>query len=119
LASEFAQPALAESAQAVAGVAEMIAVYFRHMGQTAQGYGPTGFVGLAVAQNKSDLFWVIDEFCDPYRVEVQTARKGGMCVHLTETGDDDDEDPERSNWETSGMLPDPFHTYEKWRKPKW
>jgi hypothetical protein len=97
----------------------MIAVYFRHMGQTDHGYGPTGFVGLAVAQNKLDLFWVIDEFCDPYRVELRTAHSGGMCVHLTETSEDEDEDSDRSEWETSEMLPNPFHSYNKWRKPKW
>ena len=50
---------------------------------------PNGYMGLVFAQNKSDLFWQIDEFVDPYAVEVQKAYIGGYCKLLTKISEED------------------------------
>jgi hypothetical protein len=75
--------------------------------------GPTGYVGFAYAKTKAELFWMIDEFGDPYGVELKTAPRGcGFCVF---------QDPEdgHSQHEISQSLP--FRDLEKkgWKKPDW
>ena len=88
----------------------MIAYYFRVMtdGQ------PNGYMGLVFAQNKSDLFWQIDEFVDPYAVEVQKAYIGGYCKLLTKISE---EDIKTSKHEYSER--EPFFEEEKWKTMNW
>jgi len=57
----------------------MIAYYFRVINDGK----PNGYVGLAVAHDKKDLYWKIDEWCDPNRVQIKVAKRGGYCLKQT------------------------------------
>lgn len=50
----------------------MIAVAFR--------FKASGWQGIAVARNKVELFWQIDEHGDPYSVEIINLQQGSMCA---------------------------------------
>jgi len=88
----------------------MTAYYFRVM----QDGKPNGWVGFAMAESMQHLFWTIDEFVDPYAVEIQTAKVAGYCYHMEIDGDDEvtHSDHEHSEHE-------PFFDEGKWRKPVW
>ena len=93
----------------------MLAYWFRFVNDDGE---PTGHMGLAVGRNQDDLYWQIDEFGDPGRVEVQTANLGGMCWKDTKTPEGEDEGFDREEHEISEMAPDPFYD-KRWKKPKW
>lgn len=40
---------------------------------------PTGWAGMAYARNLKELFWVIDEFGDPYRCLIKPITSAGFC----------------------------------------
>jgi len=88
----------------------MIAYYFRVMEDGT----PTGWRGLVVGVNMEDIFWGIDEYVDPYAVEIKPANSGGYCRYYDETNDqsNDANPPEFSEWEL--MLGD-----KGWKTPKW
>jgi hypothetical protein len=81
---------------------------------------PTGFIGLACANSLAELFWCIDEFCDPYRIEVCSTRAAAICFNSKALVDEVGEtciefaDPEVSE----GFLL-ANHGDCHWRKPKW
>ena len=87
----------------------MTAYYF----QVIQDGEPNGWVGFAMAKTMQHLFWTIDEFVDPYAVEIKTAKAAGYCYHMKIDGDD----VETSGYEFSGE--EPFFDEDKWRKPVW
>jgi hypothetical protein len=58
--------------------------------------------GLAIASTVRELFWVIDQFGDPYSCEVSKTYRAGMCALKTE-----DRGVEYSDEEL------------QWVKPKW
>ena len=87
----------------------MTAYYFRVM----EDGEPNGYVGFAMAESIQHLFWTIDEFVDPYAVEIQTAKVAGYCYHMKVDGDD----VETSEHEFSEH--EPLFDYGKWRKPVW
>ena len=72
----------------------MIAVAFR--------FKATGWQGIAVAQNKTELFWQIDEHGDPYGVEIMNLQDGSVCISV---------DGEVEWSEAIG--------YGKWKTPTW
>jgi hypothetical protein len=41
---------------------------------------PNGWCGLVLAESRRELFWAIDEFVDPYAVELAPATRGGVFV---------------------------------------
>ena len=88
----------------------MLAYWFRLM--DGNGQQPTGYVGLAVAPNMRDMFWEIDQYCDPYQVQLKTVRNGSVC-----TLEPEDDDAERSEWEASGWFP--MSSDLGWRVPRW
>lgn len=68
-----------------------------------------GWVGLAVARNKSELWGQIDYHGDPASTEVIPAPRGSVCFTIIKTGDAEDGTleyeygtPERCDW-----FPDP------------
>ena len=89
----------------------MKAVYFRFINDESK---PTGWIGLAVAKDTIDLFWVIDRFGNPHYVEILPIREGGMCVHFEDIDDCDICD----DIDSTG-LPNPYDSEEAWEKPKW
>jgi hypothetical protein len=90
----------------------MIAYYFRTIDEKGK---PTNWMGMAFAQSKEELFWQIDEFCDPYSVEIMTARRGGYCRRIEIDGDEHlSHDHEIS--EDEPLFDDESYP---WRKPKW
>jgi len=94
----------------------MIACFFRFVDDEDE---PTGYAGIAFADNKKDLFWVIDEFGDPYSVQIAKISNSGMCVKY-EMSEDEDVDDVYSEVEISerayyGLTGDK----RAWKKPSW
>lgn len=87
----------------------MTAYYFRVM----EDGEPNGYVGFVMAESMQHLFWTIDEFVDPYAVEIQTAKVAGYCYYMKVDGDD----VETLKHEFSEH--EPLFDYGKWRKPVW
>jgi hypothetical protein len=87
---------------------DMTAYYFR----VIQDGEPNGWVGFAMAETMKHLFWTIDEFVDPYAVEIQTAKVAGYCYHMN-----------RQNKVTESKHEFSEHEADwdegRWRKPIW
>lgn len=103
----------------------MTAYYFRQVDNEGV---PTGYMGMAVGQDKVDLFWLIDEYLDPYSVEIKTAKRGGYCYlqknplgpiadgdGFPATQEDDPED--RSEYEFSEHKA--RSDDDGWKRPDW
>jgi len=84
----------------------MPAYYFRviHEGK------PNGWIGFACVESKDQLYFAIDEYCDPYSVEIKSASIGSYIRLIDEEARD---------------APSEFSEYEEdidsegWRDPKW
>ena len=87
----------------------MTAYYFR----VIEDGEPNGWVGFAMAESMQHLFWTIDEFVDPYAVEIKTAKAAGYCYHMKV----DNDDVKTSKYEFS--REEPFFDDDKWRSPIW
>lgn len=87
----------------------MTAYYFR----VIEDGKPNGWVGFVMAETMKHLFWTIDEFVDPYAVEIKKAKTAGYCYHMEVDGDD----VTSSKYEFSEH--EPFFDEDKWRKPVW
>lgn len=55
----------------------MKAYWFRFVDEDGK---PTGCMGLAVAKDMTEIFWMIDEYDDPFSCEVKKAKSGAFCV---------------------------------------
>ena len=84
----------------------MIAYYFRVINDGK----PNGYVGLAVAHDKKDLYWKIDEWCDPDCVQIKVAKRGGYC--LKQTTHLNYKEIEISEWS-------PLFNDKGWKTPIW
>jgi len=98
----------------------MISVQFRFLGPDGK---PTGWVGFAFARNKIDLFRQIDNFGDPYCVQIRPLAEGAVCLEKQPA-------PEGKYCErviSSGGIydmeedgiPDPAFDEDGWKKIKW
>jgi len=76
----------------------------------------SGWVGFVYVQDPSELFWAIDEFIDPYSVEIKPAARAGYCYRTEQVELDVGEDPEflNSGHEFSGH--EPLWDEGKWRR---
>ncbi len=97
----------------------MFAYYFQLLDEK----GPTGYCGMVVADSWSELFWAIDEFCDPYKVVVKEVKRGGYCKKVEVFGDkslgsDEEIEIETSEHEFSEHEPFPLVT-DGWQIPEW
>jgi hypothetical protein len=72
---------------------------------------PTGRAGMVFGRDDEDLFWAVDEYVDPYAVEVRPARWGGFCMLV---GDGDNPNTEH---ETGGAFPGIEDN--GWKLPSW
>ena len=64
----------------------MKAFWFRFLAPDGHEGRDTSFVGLAVAANMVDLFWEIDQYGNPFEVEIQPVQRGGsFCVGVQKT----------------------------------
>ena len=88
----------------------MKAVWFRVIGIDGM---PTGHVGFAMGRVEVELFWAIDEFADPYSVEVKKAKVAGFCFKAEE----DEEDVLYLDQEITESMPSPYG--DGWEKPEW
>jgi len=88
----------------------MTAYYFRVVDDSK----PNGWIGFAMAETIQHLFWTIDEFVDPYSVEIKTAKVAGYCYHAEVV---DGWTLNRSDYETSES--EPFLHEDAWSKPVW
>ena len=95
----------------------MTAVYFRVMHHETN--EPTGYIGFAMARSNEELLWAIDEFCDPYSVQVKTAHKFCVCVRVAgPDSEGEDQDPPYSELELTDRFPD-RDDGDGWRTPAW
>ena len=75
-------------------------------------------------ENKHMLYFTIDQFCDPYGVEIKTAHRGGYCkqvehTYYPEDSEHGEEDVyEESKFEFAEEEP-LINDDEGWRKPVW
>jgi hypothetical protein len=84
----------------------MPAYYFRviHEGK------PNGWIGFACVESKDQLYFAIDEYCDPYSVEIKSASTGSYIRLI-------DEDEKYTTSEFSEYEED--IDSDGWRDPKW
>ena len=84
----------------------MPAYYFRviHEGK------PNGWIGFACVESKDQLYFAIDEYCDPYSVEIKSASTGSYIRLI-------DEDEKYTSSEFSEYEED--IDSDGWRDPKW
>lgn len=87
----------------------MIAYFFRFISDGE----PTGHVGFALAENKEEMLWQIDEHGDPYHCQIKTTANFSWCAKSECFGDVVD----MSNHETSSNTPMPKDN--GWRDPPW
>jgi len=86
----------------------MIAYYFRVMETDGT---PTNYSGFVFGRDINDVFWAIDEFTDPYGVEIKSAAGiAGYC--LKNNGDEDYSEIEISQRHQPSDL-------STWKKPDW
>ena len=94
----------------------MNAYYFRVIDDDGK---PTGYIGMAVAEDMRNLMFVIDEFVDPYHVQIKNAYLGGICfkeeIFYYENNDFDH--AVRKEFEFSEEFP--LIDEDGWRTPKW
>jgi hypothetical protein len=86
----------------------MIAYFFRFLKDSE----PTNWLGFALAKDKDDMLWQIDQHGDPYSCEIQTTSNFSFC------GQWDENEEKYTGHETSEECPasaDP----DGWRKPPW
>ena len=83
---------------------------------------PTGYVGIAFARDKEELFWTIDEFGNPFSVEVADLKQAGICIKCDVTLDENEGGTfDFSEVELTERFVDSFippNTY-KWKKADW
>ena len=93
----------------------MIACYFRCMNALIK--EPSGFIGFAVARNKYQLFWVIDQYTNPLNVEIKKVHTGSYCKlqEITEHGDEIDVEISELEFD----LMEPLFNDDGWKKPNW
>lgn len=89
----------------------MKAVYFRVVLEDGT---PTGHVGLVTYDGSKDLYLSLDEFVDPFAVEIKDADDFSFCMKVTNFGEDE---IETSEYEIGEGVPDPYEN-NGWRKPK-
>ena len=98
----------------------MLAYWFRVIdGEAGK---PNGFVGMAVAADMTSMYWEIDQYCNPYSVEVKSIRNGSFCslegLDWSEEGFElDIVEGKRGEFETSESMP--FSWDDGWRAPAW
>ena len=82
---------------------------------------PSDWVGVAIGDNKKDLFTIIDEAGDPFSVEIMTLRYGGVAWKLKEEGSYEGkiEPSEHFRVAIEDENGDPYGSNGKWRKPDW
>jgi hypothetical protein len=88
----------------------MIAKIFRAVDSDGK---PTGYRGFALGNNLLDVFHAIDEFIDPYTVEVASIHATGMCFYLEE----DECDAEKH--EVSEVMAICYDQDRRWTRIDW
>jgi hypothetical protein len=88
----------------------VIAYYFRFPNTESKYHG---WIGFAVAKNKTDLFWEIDQFGDPFECEIKVATRGGYSKFIDSDGID--------HWSCSHNFSnsEPNITDDGWKKSCW
>ena len=93
----------------------MVAYWFRFVNAENK---PTGYIGLAVGKNIEDILWQIDEFGDPWSVQIQSVRWGGICWKERKSTNLGEEVRCSSEYEITEYSPDPLDD-KGWKTPKW
>lgn len=93
----------------------MKAFYFRFLDDSGKA---TGWVGLVVGQTMNQIFDCIDEYGNPYTVQIQAAKKGGFCVHWKLFPDESGDAVMDKPAEISDYMPW-FYDDDGWITPPW
>ena len=88
----------------------MTAYYFRVVDEDKQ---PTGYIGFAMAPDLISLFWEIDQYVDPYSVQIKTANFASYCKHVSI----ENSILEESKFEFS--QDEPINDQLQWKEPNW
>lgn len=75
------------------------------------------WIGVAVGNDKEDVFWVIDEAGDPYNVEIMTLRRGGVCWESKEESHVTSIEP--SEFVIGAISHGNWMPNTGWREPRW
>ena len=84
--------------------------------------------GIVSGVNDSGIFWAIDEWVDPWCVELKKLNKHyvGFCINTTDDVDDDDEPNADMGWFFCGNVMEMAESFkialcetDGWYKPKW
>ena len=104
----------------------MISIVFRMIDEDGL---PNGFYGIAVAPTMVDLFWKIDEHCDPWSCEISTLKYGSIFFNTIKSEKNDDDDIQDSepyyspigdaSIKFSDYLDQYINGYVRWRNPMW
>lgn len=83
---------------------------------------PNGHFGIVKGQDVEDLFWRIDEFTDPYQVELKELSQGGVCFFMQR--ENDGHGPtlmlaDDNKLELSEDVERQCDSDKRWFKPKW
>jgi len=82
--------------------------------------------GVVSGNNNRDVFWSIDEWVDPWGVELKKLNYVGFCINTTDDLDDDDEPNADMGWFVCGEVMEMAESFKialcetvGWYKPKW
>lgn len=93
----------------------MKAFYFRFIGNDDK---PSGWIGFAMAETIDGIFDVIDQFGDPYSVEIYAAKEAGFCVQWKPFPDDSGDAVMEKPPELIESMPWVFDD-DGWTTPAW
>ncbi len=93
----------------------MKTIYFRFLCEDQK---PSGWVGFASAKTNQELFDIIDEFGDPYLVEICETKTAGFCFHWQPLDDESGDAVMSEIPELIESMPWVFDD-ENWVKPVW
>lgn len=79
---------------------------------------PAGWVGFAVAQDIEKMFWAIDQFVDPYKVQVKTLYHFSSCAELKRYEKCGEDESELVNVTFGESYPCVFDE-DGWKAPIW
>lgn len=94
----------------------MKAFYFRFIGSNGV---PVGWIGFAMADTMDEVFNVIDQFGDPYCVQLYAAKEAGFCVQWKPFPDGSGDAVMEKPPELIESMPWVFDDDDGWTTPAW
>ena len=93
----------------------MKAFYFRFLDEDEN---PSGWIGFAMGKTINDIFDIIDEFGDPYSVQILESQEAGFCVQWKPFPDESGDAAMEKTADLIESMPWVFDE-EGWTTPPW